>query len=72
MDRRSQQRCDVCQGPTKEVDGKIVCRNSLCSFNHEDVPCPRCQSKGPDAIGYDESGKVKYSCKDCLYNWTAA
>lgn len=69
MDRRSQDRCDVCQGPTKLVDGKVVCRNSLCSFNHRDVECPRCSSKGPDALGYD-GDKLKYKCPDCLNTWS--
>lgn len=68
MDRRSQDRCEKCQGPTKEVDGRLLCRNSLCSFNHRDIGCPRCQSKGPDATGYNGS-KLKFKCRDCLNTW---
>ena len=68
MDRRAQERCEVCHSPTKYVDGKLLCRNSLCSFNHREIVCPRCGVKGVDAIGY-EDGKAKYTCGDCLHVW---
>ena len=68
MDRRSQERCEVCHGPTKLVDNKVICRNSLCAFNHREVKCPRCGVKGVDATGYD-GDKTSYSCGNCLHVW---
>lgn len=71
MERRSAERCPVCQGPTKMVDGELRCRNSLCSFNHEHVVCPRCGSVGSaEAQGYEDE-KFSYKCRDCLKQWVA-
>ncbi|NRA64393.1 MAG: hypothetical protein HRU19_07915 [Pseudobacteriovorax sp.] len=69
MERRSRERCPVCQGPTKMVDGKLICRNSLCSFNHQSVECPRCKAVGSaEATSFDD-GKFSYSCGECLNKW---
>ena len=68
MERRGRDRCEICQGPTKTVEGILVCRNSLCPFNHKDIECPRCSSLGPDALGY-EGEKIRYKCGDCLNTW---
>ncbi len=68
VERRTQERCPVCQGPTKPVDSELRCRNSLCSFNFRDVLCPRCQASGPEAR-YDVDGKLKFTCSDCQNTW---
>ena len=67
-ERRSASRCEVCSGPTKYVGEQLFCRNSLCSFNHQDKVCPRCESKGPEAKAFVE-GQFSYTCLDCLNNW---
>ncbi len=70
-ERRASGRCPVCQGPTKRVEGtgKERCRNSLCSYNHQDEACPRCQHKGPDVAELKGAAYV-YSCPECLNRWT--
>lgn len=66
-ERRSRDRCPVCQGPTKDSktnDSGIECRNTLCSFNYQEVKCPRCGKKMIDPIDH-KNGKVHCSCKNC-------
>ena len=68
-ERRSISRCDVCSGPTKYVGEILKCRNSMCAFNHKDVKCPRCESKGPEVQDFKDD-KFAYSCKECLNQWS--
>lgn len=69
VDRRSRERCEVCQGPTKLVDGKVVCRNSLCSFNFRQMVCPRCGHVGAECLDYRDL-QYKLSCSECLNSWS--
>lgn len=70
MDRRSQERCPVCQGPTqmsKEKSGEIRCRNSCCLFNHPGLTCEVCSSQSI-AVSYKDDAYI-YSCIDCGKKW---
>ncbi len=70
MERRRNERCPVCQGPVKWDDERLVCRNSLCSFNHEHVVCPRCSTKGnSEPSGYRDD-EIDYICRDCQYQFS--
>jgi len=66
-ERRDRSRCPICQGPMKE--GEERCRNSLCSFNHRNVNCPRCQHPGPEASRFDGEGQFHYFCSECHNKW---
>jgi hypothetical protein len=69
MERRSRERCPVCQGPMRQVEqGEARCRTSVCPYNHRDKTCPRCKTKGPDVSRY-EQGIYHYVCKDCQNKW---
>ena len=67
-DRRSKERCPHCQGPTKYVEDSLVCRNSLCSFNHRFRECSRCGQKAAEALSYSQ-GEFELRCSDCLNKW---
>lgn len=69
MERRQSERCPVCQGPTKSEKDMLVCRNSLCSFNHEQVLCPRCSSKGRCEASAYQDGSFSYICRDCQHRF---
>lgn len=71
-ERRSRQRCPVCQGPTKtEADGSERCRNSMCAFNHQNEVCPRCKHKGPEILKF-ENAVYQYECPECMNRWSRA
>jgi hypothetical protein len=67
-ERRSTERCPVCQGAMK-ADPKMKdgwrCRTSVCAFNHSGIKCPRCQSSALEHIQFLGTG-YKYTCSDCL------
>lgn len=68
MDRRSISRCPVCSGPTvaaEQYPEGVRCRNSMCSHNFANVPCPRCQELNPDVVSC-EKGITVLECKECL------
>ena len=70
MERRQNERCPVCQGPTKqETDGEIRCRKSICSYNFRNIICPRCGAKGPEAH-YDAKQALHFTCQDCQNRWS--
>lgn len=69
-DRRSQERCPVCQGPMKELaTGDWRCRKSICAYNHRTITCPRCQHKGPE-VGSVKVDSYTYTCPECMNKWT--
>ncbi len=69
-ERRARERCPVCQGPVKELEGgKLRCRKSICSYNHRNEVCPRCQHKGPEVTS-SQTDSCIYSCPECLNKWT--
>lgn len=82
MDRRTAQRCPVCQGPTvadaNQPDGSR-CRRSICIHNHQHVVCPRCGQKDlaavdhaqPAADGKKNQEQFRYTCAECTHSWTA-
>ncbi|RZA10711.1 MAG: hypothetical protein EOP10_34310 [Proteobacteria bacterium] len=71
-DRRGQDRCPVCQGPTKQADnGSLRCRKSICAYNHRNEACPRCQHKGPE-VSSAAADSYTYTCPECMNKWTKA
>lgn len=73
MDRRSAERCPVCQGPAtadKTLADGIRCRRSTCIQNHQNVVCPRCKVKDLESVDF-KNGKFTYTCRDCTNTWTA-
>lgn len=70
MDRRGADRCPVCQGPTRTLEGgELRCRNSLCAFNHRTVSCPRCKHVGPQVFR-SENNILQLDCKECQHRWS--
>lgn len=71
-ERRKGGRCPTCQGPTKldETVGKERCRNSLCTFNHGSIRCPRCAAEDVEATGRAAEG-YDYTCRDCQHRFKA-
>ena len=71
MDRRSAQRCPVCQGPAladaAAPDG-VRCRRSICTHNHANVACPRCKKKDLEGVTVKD-GKFEYTCRECTHVW---
>lgn len=71
MDRRSTNRCPVCQGPAvadpKAADG-IRCRRSICTQNHVGVACPRCKQSDLEGVTFKD-GTFEYTCRDCTHQW---
>ena len=64
-DRRSQERCPVCQGPARtESSGKVICRRSTGVHNHEHIRCPRCDAATLESVSY-EKGVFIYTCAEC-------
>lgn len=72
-DRRSTQRCPICQGPVltdaNRPDG-TRCRNSTCLYNHTEQICPRCESQDLEGVTY-EKNQYKYVCRECTHKWSA-
>lgn len=71
MERRASLRCPVCQGPTKQDEERpdgFRCRNSICTYNHEGVTCPRCQSTDLAVVEAQDQGFL-YTCSDCQKKW---
>ena len=71
MERRQAERCPICQGPAKDQNGTVRCRNSTCKFNHQDEACPRCGEKSIGDIRF-EKGHYSFTCRDCQKTWTKA
>lgn len=74
LERRSSERCPVCQGPTTlDSKGAVKCRNSLCHQNHRHVACPRCQSGDLESVARSPGGKTassySYTCASCQLTW---
>ena len=70
-ERRSAQRCPVCQGPASEAKNYpegLRCRVSICIHNHADVECPRCETKDLEGVRYHE-GRYHYTCRECTNAW---
>lgn len=74
MERRGQQRCPICHGPTVEdasrPDG-VRCRRSTCIYNHSEVKCPRCQSTELAGVDF-RNGAFEYNCSDCCHRWLSS
>lgn len=70
-ERRSRDRCPTCQGPIKEVEGGIRCRNSTCAYNHRLELCPRCKHPGP-SVNMGKGDELEYTCTECTYKWRKA
>ena len=71
MERRSSQRCPVCQGPAKEDDNfpeGLKCRNSTCQHNFADVTCPRCSGKTVEHVTFKDNS-YHLTCGDCQNHW---
>ena len=71
MDRRSGDRCPVCQGPAapdKSLADGLRCKRSTCIHNHREVACPRCKMKDLESVTFKD-GKYEYTCKDCTHTW---
>ena len=72
-ERRTLDRCPICQGPTKEdpkAENGMRCRSSVCAYNHQHIKCPRCQQKDFSSISY-AGENFNYVCADCQMKWTA-
>jgi hypothetical protein len=69
-DRRSSQRCPVCQGPFKAdpAGGEGKCRNSVCNYNHRHAMCPRCGENELESVRF-EGGVFHYTCNSCKAKW---
>lgn len=71
MERRSGDRCPVCQGPTvrdQAMPDGVRCRRSTCSKNHEHIPCPRCHKLDLESVEF-ANATYTYSCRECLHRW---
>lgn len=74
MNRREAERCPVCQGPAVAdlaAAGGMRCRLSTCVHNHQKVICPRCKQQDLGSVTIS-GGKLRYTCKDCLHEWSLA
>jgi ssDNA-binding Zn-finger/Zn-ribbon topoisomerase 1 len=63
QDRRSIERCPVCQGPAVSDESKpggLRCRNSACKHNHANI-----------AHATFKNDAWQYTCADCENRWTA-
>lgn len=71
MDRRSGERCPLCQGPAvadEYMPGGMRCRQSVCRQNHSGVKCPRCSSANLESVSYKDKA-YNYTCEDCTNKW---
>jgi hypothetical protein len=69
-DRRTNIRCEVCNGPTRvDESGVVKCRNSLCAFNHLHVKCPRCGANSLEHVEMKPNNHYEYVCKECKNKW---
>lgn len=72
MERRGADRCPVCQGPTRSLEsGELRCRNSVCAHNHKNLSCPRCKTKEPQVLRFEQN-IFQYECKECQNRWSLA
>lgn len=74
MERRSGDRCPVCQGPAapdKDRADGLRCKRSTCIHNHLDVVCPRCKMQDLESVSFKD-GKYEYTCRECTHTWTKA
>lgn len=74
MERRTVNRCPVCQGPAVEDSSApegVRCRRSTCTHNHSDVKCPRCDHKDLESVSF-ENKAWKYTCRECVHSWSVA
>jgi hypothetical protein len=74
MERRSSQRCPVCQGPAvadPAAPEGVRCRRSTCSHNHADIVCPRCAKRDLESVEFT-ADSWRYTCRECLNVWNVA
>ena len=73
MDRRTSNRCPVCQGPAVEdaaAPEGVRCRRSTCTHNHLKIVCPRCKHADLESV-MREDKQFKYTCRECTHTWSA-